>query len=168
MPPMPVAAFLPPNNNNGTNPVETPEQERQRKADRKAFVKLGYQTLINLYILADKLLDPTTANMAIDEIRRFGESVGRNLGADDIILVFDSTTEGDGLRKLLADFIIYTGIKLPEGDMPKDFFKFVLQRYLTESWNKRLYTRHQFGTVVGKVGWADSDYYQDVGSDQEE
>jgi hypothetical protein len=123
---MPTAALSLPNNDNCTVPPETLEQELDRAADSERFINSRYETLINLYILADRLLDPTTVNMAIDGIRRFSVSVRGNPSAQGVTLVFNSTKEGDGLRILLADFTIYTGDSLPVGGVPEEYFKFVL------------------------------------------
>ena len=152
LPSMPALVFPPLNNSNGADPPQSPEQAQQSDVDRN----LRYKALIKLYILADRLLDPTTANMAIDEIRRFSESVKCNPSAQAITFVFDSTKEGDGLRKLLADFIIYTGAYLPEGDVPEGFFKFVLERYLAGRRDGHV-ERSDFRTVIGKDIWTKFD-----------
>jgi hypothetical protein len=167
LPSMEASIFLPPNNGNATDPPQSPEQAQQGEVNRKDLIDLRYEALINLYILADVLLDPTTANMAIDEIRRFRLDVKSNPGAHVITFIYNSTKEGDGLRKVLADFFIYsyTSLYMPKGDVPNDFFKFLMQRYL-DGMNKGHITT-KFHNVVGKDGWDDLDYYQDVGSDQE-
>jgi len=165
LPSMEATIFLPPHNGNGTDPPQSPEQAQQGEVNRKDLIDLRYEALINLYILADVLLDPITANMAIDEIRRFRLDIKSNPGAQVITFIYNSTKEGDGLRKVLADFFVYTSLCMPKGDVPNDFFKFFMQRYLGERKNGHL--TKKFYNVVGKDGWADLDYYQDVGSDQE-
>lgn len=87
----------------------------------------GY--LIDLYVLADSLINPLTANMAITEIRRLGLKDGYEPGAKVIERVFRSTREGDGLRNLLADCCIYTTDVYFEGVFPKAFLLLVVQRF---------------------------------------
>jgi hypothetical protein len=71
-----------------------------------------------LYTLADHLLDPKTANMTIDEMRRFYYKI-HNFGLDTelINLVLQSTRDEDCLRNLFADFHLlegrYTDYNLP-------------------------------------------------------
>jgi hypothetical protein len=62
--------------------------------------------LVELYLLADKLLDPVTANMVIDEIISF---FNRNIGPLAIITtrVYASTADGSPLRMLVRDFFIH-------------------------------------------------------------
>ena len=106
--------------------------------------------------------------MAIDGIRRFAVSVRSNPNAQAITLVFNFTKEDDGLRILLADLTHYTSAFLPVGNLPEEYSKFVLERYLAERRNRRLTTRMQFFDVSGKDDWDKLDYYQDVANDQEE
>jgi hypothetical protein len=92
--------------------------------------KFGY--LIDLYVLADSLIDPFTANMAITEIRRFGLKDSCSPGAKVVDRVFRSTREGDGLRNLLADCYIYNPYVQFDSDFPKAFLLLVLQRFQHE------------------------------------
>jgi hypothetical protein len=87
-----------------------------------------FEHLIKLYILADSLMDPLTANMAIAEIRSFGLTNGYCPGAKVMDRVFRSTRDGDGLRNLLADCYIYNPYVQFDGDFPKAFLLLVLQR----------------------------------------
>jgi hypothetical protein len=62
--------------------------------------------LVDLYLLADKLLDPVTANMVIDEILSFFD---RNIGPLSGVTphVYASTADGSLLRMLVRDFYIH-------------------------------------------------------------
>jgi hypothetical protein len=88
-----------------------------------------FEHLIKLYVLADSLMDPLTANMAIAEIRSFGLTDRYCPGAKVMDRVFRSTRDGDGLRNLLADCYIYNPYVEFDGHFPKAFLLLVLQRF---------------------------------------
>lgn len=54
------------------NSNEFREQSSQRIAAKTRFVVDRYRELLNLYILADSLIDSITANLAIDQIAVLG------------------------------------------------------------------------------------------------
>jgi hypothetical protein len=61
---------------------------------------------VHLYILADKLLDPSTANYIIDELIGFASRNGCNIMNSTITNAYDSTIDGNPLRKLVRDWHI--------------------------------------------------------------
>jgi hypothetical protein len=91
-----------------------------------------FESLLKLYALADSLSDPTTANMAFEEIRKLCQSSCFNLGAGFVDLAFRSTKQGDGLRNFLADQYVYESDCLPRGNFPAAFFKLIVERFLSE------------------------------------
>jgi len=67
----------------------------------------GCEALINLYLLADKLQDLTTANMVIDELMRFVSITGRIPTHAATRFTYNSTASSNLLRMLLRDYWIY-------------------------------------------------------------
>jgi hypothetical protein len=61
--------------------------------------------LIDLYLLADKLLDSVTANMAIEILSFFDRNIGPLSGVTPY--VYASTADGSPLRMLVRDFYIH-------------------------------------------------------------
>jgi hypothetical protein len=130
-----------------------------------------FKELIDLYALADILVDPTTANLVIDEIRSYSELVRRNPSAEAITYAFESTRDDDALRGLFADFCIYDGADLPEGNLPKEFLSLLVQRFLAEKDRGTIVMDNDqyecFAIVSGRDGWDDYDYYRKVEDDEE-
>jgi hypothetical protein len=62
--------------------------------------------LTDLYLLADKLLDPVTANLVIDELAEFHDSLN-HIGHTAVIHAYASTKDGSPLRKLLRDIYVH-------------------------------------------------------------
>lgn len=73
------------------------------RTELSARIDQQTETLVKLYLLADKLRDTMTANKTIDELVRFSEEVGRNPSAAAITLTYTSTVHGNPLRRLLRD-----------------------------------------------------------------
>ena len=63
--------------------------------------------LAKVYLQADKLQDPKTANSVADEIIRFSQASGRNPSVQAINHVYESTVQGSPLRKLMRDFKVH-------------------------------------------------------------
>jgi hypothetical protein len=83
--------------------------------------------LIDLYLLADKLLDSVTANMVIDEILSFFD---RNIGPLSGVTphVYASTADGSPLRMLVRNFYIHEvnrswPTSAGEWDLPTEFLQ---------------------------------------------
>ena len=63
--------------------------------------------LVDLYLLADKLIDPVTANMAIDKLIRVSEARNEYPGPRLISYVYESTTTENPLRRLCRDWYLF-------------------------------------------------------------
>ena len=90
--------------------------------------ELRYEVLIDLYVLADSLLDSTTANLAIGEI--FWLRDHENLPQAGMINhAYRHTMEGCALRDALVE-IYAEAAWLPDGDFPQAFLRSIdLQSY---------------------------------------
>lgn len=86
-----------------------------------------YRYLVKLYIIADSLRDPTTANLVIDETRRFSY-VACLPGFPVVKLAFRHTMPGDGLRKVLADVYVFKGSSISGEHCPLAFLMLVIGR----------------------------------------
>jgi len=75
---------------------------------------------INLYILADKLLDPSTSNLVINQLIVFSRKHRESCKIDPVTLakIYDSTTDGSPLRKIVRDWLLSNDwvMQLPQGD----------------------------------------------------
>jgi hypothetical protein len=84
---------------------KTDEQEKKDKQEKKDIVTVNL--LLDVYLLADRLLDPTTANVVIDEIIAFVDTLSWAPGQHFIARVYDSTLEGSPLRRLCRDWRVH-------------------------------------------------------------
>lgn len=148
--------------------------EEQVSITRQAFSESRFNELVDLYILADVLADPTTANIAIDEIRRFTNSFHEDPSAGVITYAFRFTRDGDGLRMLLADNFLYGSSKISPDDLPKECFYVVGERFLEAKEYENIVVKDNmapgfFREVKGSLYWDgdEYDYYQDVEEDEE-
>lgn len=120
-----------------------------------------FEHLIKLYILADSLMDPLTANMAIAEIRSFGLTNGYCPGAKVMDRVFRSTRDGDGLRNLLADCYIYNPYVQFDGDFPKAFLLLVLERFQDAKVSQNVsFDEENIEELQGNNPYAIGEYFQ--------
>jgi hypothetical protein len=88
-----------------------------------------FKSLINLYALANKLVDTDIANMVIGRIT--GSSYcSLTPGPDAIELAFSLTTPDSKMRNLLADLYICNTKARYRGDYPKAFLDLILKRFL--------------------------------------
>jgi hypothetical protein len=88
----------------------------------------GYEAMIRLYLLADKLQDLVTANMIMDELILFSSGAGGNPKHLAVSLAYSSTTNTSPLRKLLRDYWVHNvpndGPELiTDNDYPKEFLR---------------------------------------------
>jgi len=82
------------------------EHQSEQDINRRKYERYG--TLVGLYQLADKLQDPDTANIAIDEIKRFGD-VHKYIGGHATVRsVYDCTPANSPLRRLMCDAWVYS------------------------------------------------------------
>lgn len=76
----------------------------------------AFGALIRVYLLADKLHDLATANIAIDEIIRFSDIVNIVPRESRVCLAYSHTAERSPLRLLMRDFWVYD--MNPSGKLP--------------------------------------------------
>ena len=142
----------------------TEEDTEQYNTITRNFREDRYMELVNLYILADYLMDAVTANRAVDELRDFMRKYGPS--TDVINHVMSSTKNNDGLRVVFADYFVYKGSSSLDHSMPKEFFILHAERY---EWMKDFYhievseyNIDDFENGTEMVRWDDYPwYYQD-------
>lgn len=90
------------NNNEGSehNDSDCGISQIEDRESRETF-------LVDLYLLADKLMDPITANMAIDKLKRMTEVLDLYPSTTLVKHVYCSTIRGNPLRTLLRDWYVY-------------------------------------------------------------
>jgi hypothetical protein len=92
-----------------------PQKEIEKQAARLDSEDTAYDIacddqhlfLAKLWLQADKLQDPTTANSVADEIVRFTQAVKCNPSFTTTNHIYESTMHGSPLRKLMRDFSMY-------------------------------------------------------------
>jgi hypothetical protein len=89
-----------------------PESDGSEESDDYVwkFADNEYQDklLVDLYVLADKLMDPVTANMAIDKLIRMTEARHDYPSPNLVSYVYRFTTVGSQLRRLCRDWYVFT------------------------------------------------------------
>ena len=143
----------------------TEEDTEQYDTVTQNFREDRYMEIVNLYTLADYLMDPVTANMAVDGLRDFMREHCYTPSADVINHVMSSTKNDDGLRVVLADFFVYNSSQSLDHSMPKEFFNLIAEMY---EWMKDFHHIEvskdniaEFENGTGMVRWDDYEYYQD-------
>ena len=68
-----------------------------------------YMNYVELYLLADKLQDLTTANLVADQILLVSEQTNKSPDYAEIAHAYSHTTPGHPLRRLMRDFRIQYG-----------------------------------------------------------
>lgn len=76
----------------------------QPDVEKETAVDGVFTNLVRLYLLAEYMEDPQTANLAINEIVRFTSLTNMILTDTAVSLAIASTTEKDPLRLLLRDY----------------------------------------------------------------
>ena len=105
-----------------------------------------YEYLMKLYTIADRLQDPITANMVIDEVRRISQKACLPQ-TDALGHAFDHTLPGDKMRKVLADMFIFSGDELLGVSYPAKFLRLVVKRF-----KLMRATNSEVGNAATKVG----------------
>ena len=116
--------------------IPPPDEEKWTAVSRgldeaylERYTDSKFKSLINLYALANKLVDTDTANMVISQIT--GSShCSRTPGPGAIELAFSLTTPDSKMRNLLADLYISNRRAKYRGDYPKAFLDLILKRFL--------------------------------------
>jgi hypothetical protein len=107
------------------------EHNKSKNLTRENNVTVAF--LIDLYILADKLLDPITANLVIDELIAFVGTMSCVPGAGTVNLVYSRTADCSPLRRLCRDWQLHERardwvLKKPkaEWNLPLEFLQDLL------------------------------------------
>lgn len=89
--------------------------------------------VFDVYMLADKLLDPTTANVVMDNLVKHLTKHSCTFDSDTITYLYASTADGSPLRKVIRDGAIqdfkngWTGYApKQEWDLPYEFLQDLL------------------------------------------
>lgn len=90
----------------GLHKVADDEQDASEYEDSKHFEQRT-ETLIKTHLLADKLQDPQTANLIIDELVHSSKAAGLHISTRLTRLVYASTVHPNPLRKLLRDTLVH-------------------------------------------------------------
>lgn len=110
--------------------------QREYEMHKYELADLHYNSLIKLYLLADKLRDVTTANIVVDEIERFYRVTEAHPGERPITTAYNSTAKGSPLRKLLRNMWFYdtdceSEARFKENVFPNEFLHDVLKLYMS-------------------------------------
>jgi hypothetical protein len=102
---------------------------------RVELADIRYNTLIKLYLLADKLQDMATANMVMDKIEQFYKIAGVHPDKVPISTAYQSTVEGCPLRKWLHNIWFYdtnerSEKRFQENGFNNEFLHDVLKQYM--------------------------------------
>jgi hypothetical protein len=102
-------------------------------ADRNSEAIVVFGLLIQVYLLADKLEDTATANLAVDEIMQLSDSLRMLPGNGNYAYVYGHTAPHSPLRKLMRDYWLYetgTTTNSPVNGLPEEFMKDVMLEFL--------------------------------------
>ena len=170
--PKPTLLFKPvPIPDKKSGPEILKKHREQATTAHRVYSDSRFKELVDLYVLADILVDPTTMNIAIDEIRRFSKTFHDEPSAKVITHAFRFTSEGDGLRMLFADYFVYGSSRIPSNDLPKEFFNVVGERFLDAKGDGDILVADTlpsvFRDVSGSDDWENHVYYQDLEVDEE-
>ena len=96
---------------------------------------LHYEALVRLYVLADTLQDVVTCNMVADSIEQFFDITKVHPGKVPIAAVYESTVEGNSLRKLMRNLWFYNTRgacqnRLHDSGFPSDFLYDLVREYV--------------------------------------
>jgi hypothetical protein len=121
----------------GPDSFELPNTPRDEEVDllMEDAVDKHIEKLVKLSILADKLGDPTTTNIVMDELVRFCDKHQTNPVYRAVRLAYDSTTHSNPLRKFMRDSYLHecdgdAYNYLNTIDLPADFFRDIYVEFL--------------------------------------
>lgn len=88
--------------------IDEEENNRDEETSDKRYGKHteNVRFLIDVYFLADRLLDPVIANLVIDELNHFLDNQD-DICTAAIIHIYASTKDGSPLRIVLRDIYIH-------------------------------------------------------------
>lgn len=117
------------------------EEEQSRRYE---VAEPGYAALVNVYLLADKLQDPTTVNMVLDAIYRHFKLTRVHPGPESVARVHDSLVEDDPLYRLFIDMWTYAvddhycSVRLRTNEFPRSFFRAIAISLTDDASDSRL------------------------------
>jgi hypothetical protein len=127
--------------------------------------------LIDIYLLADRMMDPITANLVIDKLIDIVELRSQYFSVELAQFLYDSTTEGSPLRQFTLDWHVdgdpnkYLAIYIKDKTFPSDFLRDLLLAVFTinrDNQKKSICEAYNYGSL-------DRDcYHQTVTSDAAE
>jgi hypothetical protein len=165
--PKPTLFFKPvPMPDKKSGPEILKKHREQATTARRVYSDSRFKELVDLYVLADILADPTTMNIAIDEIRRFSKIFHGEPSAKVITHAFRFTSESDGLRLLFADYCVYGSSRIPSSDLPKELFNVVGEGFLDAKGDGNILVEGKLPSMFRDLGgindWENHDYHQDL------
>ena len=89
--------------------------EGNTRDEKQAVADLVFEKLVRLYLLAERLVDLKTANMAVGEIVRSSNCFGVIPTQGPVSLAYGSTATGSPLRRLLRDYWIFESVSVHDG-----------------------------------------------------
>jgi hypothetical protein len=95
-------------NQSGQDEVHTTDYDTSYSEETDDMDDARIRVLIKLYVLADKLLDPHTANLVIDELIAFADALGSLPQPYSTKIVYERTPTGSPLA-LFCDWYIHEG-----------------------------------------------------------
>jgi hypothetical protein len=110
----------------------------------------GFDSLIQLYLLADKMQDLRTSNMVSDEIINFSVDVDAVPSRREICMAYDSTVKGNPLRAMLSGLWVCQAKpdclqRLQESGYPRDFFQDVATNLLQAKFDTKAILEERIG-----------------------
>jgi hypothetical protein len=88
---------------------DEPTESVEARREKELAADVLFTKLIQLYLLAERLVDLKTVNIVTSEIIRFSDAIRAIPTQISISLAYAATAVGSPLRRLLRDFWIYDG-----------------------------------------------------------
>jgi hypothetical protein len=108
------------------DPTASESESESDRDQREKELDAECEALIRVYLIADRLQDLITTNMAIDELVRFRTIMKHIPDKPHISLVYGQTAENSPLRRLMRDYWAYEIVPSEMGQLkgfPKDFVR---------------------------------------------
>ena len=137
-------------------------EDRNAKFEHEPVEKL----LIDLHLLADKLIDPITANLAVDELISIHEDRTYHISPLLVNFVYDSTTSASPLRTLVQDHGMSENLhhsleRYKEGVFHHEFLRDLVIKFLATNKSN---ADKIISDVYCKKDLRPEDYHQEVDS----
>lgn len=133
------------------------------RSDRAHKIDIGFRTLIQIYLLADKLQDLTTANMAIDEIINFSDTVWI-VPYDEFSHIYSHTPPNSPLRAIVRDHCVYeystSSLAKQVAEFPRDLVNDIMFEVLrNKAMDKDETVKNAFGKQLKAFTHGDRCHY---------